>query len=95
VWLNKLPSVSCQQVKQCLVRLGFEKRKQKSGTSHEHYCLIIHGEIAKVTVDCPKAPFSSILMKSMAAQAKFPNYRTFVAYCCDKKFKSEPHPLLK
>ena len=95
MWPGKTPSVSCADVKSCLVRLGFEKRKQKSGTSHEQYVLVIEKVLYKVTVDCPKAPFSQTLLKSMATQAGFPNYRSFISYCCDKKFKKKPHPLLK
>jgi len=92
VWFGKLPSVKCKDVKSCLVRLGFERRKQKSGTSHKQYVKIIKGELHKVTVDCPKAPFSEILLKSMAQQGGFKSYRQFVAYCCDKKFKNKNHP---
>jgi hypothetical protein len=41
----------------------------KSGTSHEHWVATIDGKFRKVTVDCPKAPFSQDLITSMAKQA--------------------------
>jgi len=41
----------------------------KSGTSHEDWIAMIDGRFRKVTVDCPKAPFSQELIGSMARQA--------------------------
>jgi hypothetical protein len=41
----------------------------RSGTSHEDWVATIDGRFRKVTVDCPKAPFSHDLIKWMAAQA--------------------------
>ena len=41
----------------------------KSGTSHEDWVQTIKGRFHKVTVDCPKAPFSQDLISSMAKQA--------------------------
>jgi predicted RNA binding protein YcfA (HicA-like mRNA interferase family) len=55
-------------VKQILKTLGFEEQKQK-GTSHQHWKKIDNGRLYKVTVDCPKAPFSHDLIKWMASQA--------------------------
>ena len=41
----------------------------KSGTSHEDWVSNAGGYFRKVTVDCPKAPFSQDLISSMARQA--------------------------
>jgi predicted RNA binding protein YcfA (HicA-like mRNA interferase family) len=62
------PPLTCKEVKQALALLGFQPQPQK-GTSHEHYTGIFRGKFRKVTVDCPKAPFSPILISSMANQA--------------------------
>lgn len=62
------PPLTCKDVKKILSNLGFEPRPQK-GTSHQHWVLIKNGRIYKVTVDCPKSPFSQELIKSMAHQA--------------------------
>jgi predicted RNA binding protein YcfA (HicA-like mRNA interferase family) len=95
VWLGKTPNVSNKDVVNCLTRLGFQKQKQRSGTSHIHYKKTINGKLYKVTVDAPKAPFSSILLKSMAEQGGFKSYRQFISYCVDKKYKKKKHPLEK
>jgi len=63
------PPLTCKQVKAALIFLGFELRAQRSGTSHEHYVGTFRGKFRKVTVDCPKAPFSPVLIASMANQA--------------------------
>lgn len=60
--------LTCDDVKTILKRLGFEPRPRK-GTSHEQWVKIEHGAILKVTVDCPKAPFSQDLISYMARQA--------------------------
>jgi hypothetical protein len=52
-----------------LGQLGFELRPKKSGTSHEDWVKKHEGRFYKVTVDCPKAPFSPDLISSMAHQA--------------------------
>jgi hypothetical protein len=52
-----------------LAALGFTKREKKAGTSHEDWTATIDGKFRKVTVDCPKAPFSQNLIASMAKQA--------------------------
>lgn len=62
------PPLDCRDVKRALKLLGFEARKTK-GTSHEHFVGIFRGKFRKVTVDCPKAPFSPDLIASMASQA--------------------------
>ncbi|MDD5578144.1 MAG: type II toxin-antitoxin system HicA family toxin [Methylobacter sp.] len=55
------PSLTCKDIKKILAHLGFTPRPTK-GTSHEQW-------VKKETVDCPKAPFSQTLIKSMAEQA--------------------------
>lgn len=56
------------EVKRILRALGFEPRKGGSG-SHEQWIKDEAGRRHKVTVDCPKAPFSPTLIASMARQA--------------------------
>ena len=60
--------LTCKQVKNILKNLGFSPRPQK-GTSHQQWVKTESGKFYKVTVDCPKAPFSQILIGSMARQA--------------------------
>ncbi|MES2297748.1 MAG: type II toxin-antitoxin system HicA family toxin [Pseudomonadota bacterium] len=55
-------------MKQILRNLGFSFRDQK-GSSHEQWVKGDGREFKKVTVDCPKAPFSQVLIESMARQA--------------------------
>ena len=62
------PPLTCAQVKRALKKLGFEARPQKS-TSHEQWVKVEQGRIYKVTVDCPKSPFSQELISSMSRQA--------------------------
>lgn len=62
------PPLTCKQVKQILTSLGFSPRPIK-GTSHEQWIKDLDGKRYKVTVDCPKAPFSQDLISSMAHQA--------------------------
>lgn len=64
------PPLSRKDVKRILKNLGFSPRPIK-GTSHEHWVKYDdHGRLlGKVTVDCPKAPFSPILIKFMYTQA--------------------------
>lgn len=69
--------------------MGFESEGQK-GTSHEHWSKVVKGKLYKVTVDCPKAPFSDILVDSMAKQAGVKK-RIFLEYCFDKNKKGDPH----
>jgi hypothetical protein len=63
------PPLTCDEFKAVLEKLGFSKRPKKSGTTHEDWVATIGGRFYKVTVDCPKAPFSPDLIGSMAAQA--------------------------
>lgn len=63
------PPLTCDQFKNILSKMGFEKRPRKSGSSHEDWVATIDGVFRKVTVDCPKAPFSPDLISSMAKQA--------------------------
>lgn len=62
------PPLTCKDVKIILKKLGFAPRPQK-GTSHEQWVKIDGNRIHKVTVDCPKSPFSQDLIASMARQA--------------------------
>lgn len=61
------PPLTCKQVKQVLKNLGFAFRDQKG--SHENWVRSEPAPFRKVTVDCPKAPFSQMLLESMARQA--------------------------
>ena len=60
--------LTCKDVKTILKNLGFEVRPKK-GTSHEHWVKRCDKGFFKVTVDCPKAPFSQDLIASMSKQA--------------------------
>jgi len=59
--------LTCKEVKRILKNLGFEFRNQVG--SHEHWIKETSSGRRKVTVDCPKAPFSQMLIDSMASQA--------------------------
>lgn len=72
------PPLTCRQVKDALERLGFKASPQK-GTSHEHWKKIENGRLYKVTVDCPKAPFSQDLISSMAKQAGITKKQLYAA----------------
>ncbi len=61
------PPLTCKQVKQVLKELGFEHRDTRG--SHESWVREQPPPFRKVTVDCPKAPFSQMLLESMAHQA--------------------------
>lgn len=63
------PPLTCAEFKRILKLMGFEPRPSRSGTSHEHWVKMDNGVLRKVTVDCPKAPFSPDLISSMARQA--------------------------
>jgi predicted RNA binding protein YcfA (HicA-like mRNA interferase family) len=65
---GEFPPLTCKDVKAILAYLGFVARPRK-GTSHEQWVKVENGRLYKVTVDCPKAPFSQTLIKSMAEQA--------------------------
>ena len=62
------PQLTCKEVKQILKTLGFEPRSRTS-TSHEQWVKKENGKLFKVTVDCPKSPFSPDLISSMHKQA--------------------------
>ncbi|MCX7183963.1 MAG: type II toxin-antitoxin system HicA family toxin [Nitrosospira sp.] len=62
------PPLTCKDVKKILAALGFSPRPKK-GTSHEQWVKQTGGNLFKVTVDCPNAPFSQDLIGSMARQA--------------------------
>ena len=63
------PPISCSDFKDILSALGFKPKPKKSGTSHEDWVATFRDKYRKVTVDCPKAPFSQDLISSMARQA--------------------------
>ncbi len=65
--MGNKPQLDCKAVKSLLKMLGFSKVRQDG--SHEHYQMVARQRMRTVTVDCPKAPFSHDLVKSMAAQA--------------------------
>lgn len=65
---GEYPPLTCKDVKRILAYLGFISRPTK-GTSHEQWVKEENGRLYKVTVDCPNAPFSQTLIKSMAEQA--------------------------
>lgn len=80
--MPRLARAECRQVKSFLRSAGFVERKGKG--SHLSY---IHenfnGCFRKVTVDCPKAPFGDDLMKSMAQQAGFRDWKVFWGKCLE------------
>jgi predicted RNA binding protein YcfA (HicA-like mRNA interferase family) len=65
---GEFPPLTCKDIKAIPAYLGFAARPRK-GTSHEQWVKVENGRLYKVTVDCPKAPFSQTLIKSMAEQA--------------------------
>lgn len=76
------PPLTCAEFKAILSKLGFEKskpKKQPSG-SHENWTATIDGRFRKVTVDCPKAPFSQDLISAMAKQAGVTKKRIYDIY---------------
>ncbi len=62
------PPLTYRDVRTILRNLGFAPRP-RTGTSHEQWCKTVDNHLYKVTVDGTKAPFSQILIRSMAAQA--------------------------
>jgi len=62
------PPLTCADVKRILRALGFTARPGH-GTSHEQWVKDTSEGRLKVTVDCPKAPFSQFLIDSMSRQA--------------------------
>jgi predicted RNA binding protein YcfA (HicA-like mRNA interferase family) len=67
---GKYRPLTCKEVKSILKKMGFVPRPQR-GTSHEQWVKYDDAGnlLAKVTVDCPKAPFSQDLITFMAMQA--------------------------
>jgi predicted RNA binding protein YcfA (HicA-like mRNA interferase family) len=64
------PPLTCAEFETILSKLGFKSRPKKSGTSHDDWVKTTDaGRFFKVTVDCPKSPFSQDLISSMARQA--------------------------
>ncbi|WP_018913038.1 type II toxin-antitoxin system HicA family toxin [Thiomonas sp. FB-6] len=61
------PPLTCREVKEILRALGFSFREQSG--SHEQWVKCDATGFLKVTVDCPKAPFSQDLISFMARQA--------------------------
>lgn len=59
--------LTCREVKRILVNLGFTYRNTEG--SHENWIKQGDARRWKVSVDCPKAPFSDFLIKSMSSQA--------------------------
>ncbi|QNT25524.1 type II toxin-antitoxin system HicA family toxin [Ralstonia solanacearum] len=66
--LSRHHPLTCKDVKQILKNLGFNFRDQ-NGSSHEQWVRKDDRGFYKVTVDCPKAPFSQTLITFMARQA--------------------------
>lgn len=76
---GRYPPLTCLDFKRALKRLGFEQRPGK-GTSHEQWVgKKANGAFAKVTVDCPKAPFSGWLLSSMVNQVGHPKAAIYKA----------------
>lgn len=59
--------LTCKDVKRILKHLGFSYRDQTG--SHEQWTRSNPPPFRKVTVDCPKQPFSQMLISAMARQA--------------------------
>lgn len=76
---RKLAPLKCKQIKAGLKKLGFSLRNQEG--SHEQW--VNPGPpFRKVTVDCPKQPFTDDLIASMAKQAGM-GKRAFWEHCTD------------
>ncbi len=82
MFFKKLPQLTYQEVVRGLIKLGFSKRPNKS-TAHEQW--VAEDPFRKVTVDKHIAPFSQILVKSMAKQANV-EVKEFCRLCKDKKY---------
>lgn len=61
------PPLTCEDVKNILRKLGFAFFNKEG--SHEQWKRRDSRGFFKVTVDCPKAPFTQDLISSMARQA--------------------------
>lgn len=66
--MSRHPPITCKEAKQILTTLGFYHRDTRG--SHEQWVpRDPKAPFRKVTVDCPKAPFSQDLISFMARQA--------------------------
>jgi hypothetical protein len=76
------PPIDCADFKAILAALGLQKRKRKKQTSgsHEDWVGMVNGKWRKVTVDCPKAPFTDFLLDSMARQAGVTRKKIYEIY---------------
>jgi predicted RNA binding protein YcfA (HicA-like mRNA interferase family) len=61
------PPITCKDFKEILKLLGFTH--EATHGSHEQWTKLENGRKFKVTVDCPKSPFTQTLISSMASQA--------------------------
>lgn len=66
--MSRWPPLDCTDIKRALKELDFVPAP-RTGTSHEQWVRRDAQRLYKVTVDCPKAPFSLDLIDSMAKQA--------------------------
>ncbi len=82
--MSRWPNLSCAEVKRALKALGFSPAK-RAGTSHEQWIKRDGQQFHKVTVDCPKEPFTLDLADSMAKQAGITRRELYRA--ADKKRK--------
>jgi hypothetical protein len=62
------PPVTCRDFNAVLKHLGFVPRDKKA-TSHEQWIKGSGSDFRRVTVDCPKAPFTGTLFAIMLHQA--------------------------
>lgn len=72
------PPLTCKDVKKTLKSLGFVHRNTEG--SHENWVRDEPKPFRKVTVDCPKAPFSQILIELMARQAGMTKKQFYAAF---------------
>lgn len=78
--------LTCKEVKRILKNLGFRYRDTEG--SHDNWVPVDpKARFRKVTVDCPKAPFSPILIGFMHNQAGVSKKEFYAAL--DKKPKAE------
>ncbi len=84
------PPITCADFKAILKQLGFAPRPMKSGTTHQQWVGRVGGQFRKVTVDCPKAPFSQDLISSMARQAGVNKKKIYEIYFGLQPSATEP-----
>lgn len=76
---GRFPPLTCKDFKTALGNLGFSPRPRKA-TSHEQWVRYDEsGRLWKVTVDCPKAPFSGSVLASMIHQSGFSKKQVYAA----------------